>query len=172
MALSKELKILLGLFLGIMVAVVLLESAANPVNTATSSRIYNNQSITLSGVGINNVTLEGKNFEGTPVVSGMKNFTTWGIFTATNYTIYQITENGKQVVKIGVLSNSTGLAYNTVNVTYTFQPYGYVSESGGRTITTLILVTAALGILVFVVVGMWKKAGNILGMGRKTQELT
>lgn len=160
--------VLFGMFIIAMIAIVLLQSTGDNVNTSTATRTEANHSVTMGGVGINNATLNGKNFEGTVTVSGMKNFSTWGVFTSTNYTVYQTTSEGKQVVKIGVLSNSTGLAFNTVNVTYTYHPEGYVSNSAGRSIMTLVLVIMALGLLITIVVQLFgmERLKAILGVGR------
>ncbi len=60
--------------------------------------------------------------------------------------------NGLLSVQLAANDTASGIVGNSVNLTYTYNPDGYISDSGGRALTNLILIFAALAILVFVIV--------------------
>ncbi|KKL59488.1 hypothetical protein LCGC14_2214870 [marine sediment metagenome] len=75
--------------------------------------------------------------------------------------------NGLLSVQLAANDTASGIVGVSVNTSYTYNPDGYVSDSGGRAITLLILIFAALAILVFVVVVFIKQGsmGELMRRG-------
>ena len=74
--------------------------------------------------------------------------------------------NGLLSVQLVANDTASGIVGDGVNVSYTYNPDGYISDSGGRAITLLILIFASLAILVFVVV-VFIKQGSMGELMRK-----
>ncbi|HEC39511.1 MAG TPA: hypothetical protein ENI29_14825 [bacterium] len=64
--------------------------------------------------------------------------------------------NGAKTVTLTANDSASALVGTAVNVSYTYNPDGYISDAGGRSISKLILVISALAIVVFVIVVMFK----------------
>lgn len=156
---SRDVKVVLGMFVGVIIAIVLMQTMGDNVNASTVTQTYINQTVTAPSVGTT-VNLEGKNYEGSAVVVN------GSMVISTNFSLIQLTVNGKQVV---ALNNTAATSYvgRPINVTYTYQPYGYISTSGGRSLFELVLVIAAIALVVFVVTMLWKKASTQNLMGRR-----
>lgn len=59
---------------------------------------------------------------------------------------------GLQTVQLTLNDTAEDYAGTPVNVTYTYEPDGYLNNGGARAMALLILIFAALGIMIFVVV--------------------
>ena len=60
---------------------------------------------------------------------------------------------------------SSTAAGQSINVSYSYEPQGYMRESSSRTVALLITILGALAIVLFVLMSMWKSDSlqNILG---------
>ncbi|KKK63034.1 hypothetical protein LCGC14_2998340, partial [marine sediment metagenome] len=58
------------------------------------------------------------------------------------------------LLSVQLVFNDTGADFEgtDINVSYTANPDGYISDSGGRSVTRLILIIGALAIVIFVIV--------------------
>ena len=122
---------------------------AGTVGDVTTLASIANQTITAPAVG-SSVELNGQGVSGTPVVT---NQTGGETIPATNYTIAQgLGSDG--IIALKYTSLAGPYAGRKVNVTYTYEPDGYISDSqpGARSITLLIVIFAALAIAA---VGLW-----------------
>lgn len=124
-----------------------------------------------------NVTVTGANVNATLDLTGRQIVTTVAIVNATNGTKTLVGLGGSLQTGIGsngllsvqLLLNDTASAYagQSINVSYTANPDGYISDSGGRAIARLILIFGALAIMVFVFVVFMKEGTLGKMMGRK-----
>ena len=146
--LNTDVKVFFGIFIGVILAVVLLGSAADTVFNSTNTFNQSNLSVTAPAIN-GTLTLTGRS-----LVSG----TTPIIRNATNSELQSlgmdVTDgviNGVRTVFLQV--NDTAFPSNgtAVNVTYLFVPDGFVPGTGG-TLLTLVVLFGSLGVLIFVVV--------------------
>lgn len=143
---------ILVLFIGIVVALSLLNGGINEnIGTVTQTRTVVNSTQTmptgttllvLNGQAISNVVITNSSNVSAPIVP------------ATNYTIvnYDVT-TGTLRAGIRNLSGSPGWGGQSVNISYTYEPLGYATDSGTRAVTQLIAIFAALAIVGVIV---WK----------------
>jgi len=66
------------------------------------------------------------------------------------------------LLSVQLILNDTAADFtsDTVNVSYTANPNGYVSDAGGRSITNLIVIFSALAIMIFAIV-VFAKEGTL-----------
>ena len=151
-----QLGIIMGVFIIALVGVVLFQITAQETSKSTDTIHNVNQTITLSTVGATT------NLDGKAVVSGsvlVSNDTEEGavsIVPSTNYTIAnnQIV-NGVLTATITPTVNSPW-AEESVNITYEYQPTGYITDGGGRAIADLIPLFFILGIVILLLLPVMK----------------
>lgn len=135
------------MFIGVIVALALLGSGgiSDGVTVVTQTVNQVNQTFTAGAVG-GNVTLNGQaayNLVYTNATSGVAIAST--NFTVTNYVL----TNGDPRATLKTNANSV-YAGKSVNITYTYEPVGYATDSGTRSITQLITILSALAVIAFV----------------------
>jgi hypothetical protein len=131
-------------FMGVIVALTLLQIIASGANAVSTTKSYVNSSGNTSGTGQTRY-LEGQEIIGTPVVR----FTNGTILTAT--TDYTITEAVRTDTGVkGILYTNVNGFCNTSLVSYTAGLEGYADDSASRTILPLIVIFLAIGIAVWV----------------------
>ena len=159
-------KALFIIFVGAIVTAVLIGSIADQIFAETNTITITNVTVTASAV---NVTLD---------LTGRDILTVIDIYNATNESVQSYIGNGTNIVSgtstttglrsVQLVLNDTeagpSIAGTTVNVSYTANPDGYISDLGARSITLLITLFAALAILIFVVVVLMKEGslGNLI----------
>lgn len=145
-------KAIVTIFVGAIIAIVLLGSIADSIFNQTNTFDVANETL----ASTNGTTLlllpelQGKFVNNIVVYNGSDTI----ILTAGNFTIFNKhinASNGVETVKINVTTQPIyqGEAWN---ISYTNQPNGYLERSSDRAITLLITIFASLGILIFVVV--------------------
>lgn len=112
-------------------------------NTANS---YTNTTVTLGDV---NVAKEVS----TPCEQGIissviTNKTNGTVIATSSYSTSQMV-GAKGVLASAVTLTDAGLANKSFNISCVYKPYGYVEDSGGRTVAGLIVIFAALALLGF-----------------------
>ncbi len=160
-------KMVMTIFIGAIITIVFLGSIADAIFTQTTILERTNNTVTAPAVNgtldlvgrevvgeiiINNVSqANGENMEGTGL----------NIVTGTS------ASTGLLSVQLTVNDTGSGNASQSVNVSYTYQADGYISDSGGRSVTTLILIFGALAIVVFAIaqifMGSLNKIQNMNG---------
>lgn len=167
LAVKNNVMVWIGLFVLAMIGVVLMIEVSNV--TTQNSSLYTNTNQSLAGTanGVN-TTLSGKNFQGTPVVVNRSlQGVNFSALNAGSYTVVQRIRNGKQVVEFQLLNNS--FASQPLNITYTWEPEGYIEDSGGRNVFVLILVVMAFALIAWVLAELYKMDGirDMLSIGRR-----
>lgn len=162
MAFKSDMKMILIIFIGLIIATVFIASIGDQIFLETNT--FNQTNFTVTAPAINGtVLLTGRELVPgtTPIVRNATNFELQnaGIFVTDGLI------NGVKTVFLSV--NDSGFPSNasSVNVSYNFNPDGYLSDSGTRSITLLILIFSALAALIFVIVQIWKNDSfqNLLG---------
>ncbi|KKN08452.1 hypothetical protein LCGC14_1056560 [marine sediment metagenome] len=149
---NTDIKVFFGIFIGVILAVVLLGSAANSVFNSTNT--FNQTNLTVTAPAINGtLVLPGRSLTGTtPVVRNSTGISLQnaGVFVTDGLV------NGAQTVFLQV--NDSGFPNNgtSVNATYFFIPDGFVPGAGG-TILKLVVLFGALAVLFFVVMKVIKE---------------
>jgi len=77
---------------------------------------------------------------------------------ATNYTITNyVVSNGQLVTRLTSLGGSDAFQGKAVNFTGLAEPFGYDTSAGGRTMSSLIIVLAALALVVVILGAIMKE---------------
>lgn len=142
---GSSVGMLIVVAVAIIVGLVLLQQSATNVGTLTTMDTVTNSQITAPAVG-SSITLQGQAVSGFSATNG----TSGDAIPASNYTITsRVVSNGQLVSTLTALDGTTiGWQGKLINVTYTYEPYGYDTSSGGRAIANLIIVFFAIGIAV------------------------
>lgn len=129
--------------IGLIVGLVMLNQASNDVNTVTNTRSVVNLSATTGALNVP-VTITGyQGVQGTYTIINSTNDN----FANSNISLGSSSTNGQKVLVLTALNgNYTNKA---VLITATLEPTGYITESSGRALASLIIILAALGLLVF-----------------------
>ncbi len=153
-SLKLDGKAIFGIFISAILGVVLLVAIADQVvlNTNTAT--------------VTNGTLTAPAINGTLDITGRELITAIEIYNGTNSTQTLIGLGGAlrtASVSGGLLSvqftlNDSAASYSgkPVNVTYTYNPDGYITDASARSITILIILFGALGILIVVLVFLFR----------------
>ena len=145
-----SLGIIITVAIAIIVGLILFQSIAGNVENGTQSNGATTATNALyTGVLNSPVELTGQELVS---VTGVTNRTGGNTVVPANYTIAECvrtTDNLKGICykSLGVgLGGATVSGNSTVLVTYTYYPSGYIDDSGGRSITAIIILLAAIAI--------------------------
>ncbi len=147
---KMDLKSFFVIFIGVIIAVVFLQSIANTAFAQTTAGNVTNNTITAPNNG-SSISLTGREVTGTPQAF---NATDGAVVPSTNFTLATGLVDGIATVQYTNLDS----VWNgvSVNVTYNFNPDGFVSEATTRSVILLIIIFGALAILVFVISILFK----------------
>lgn len=155
-------KAIFKVFIGAIITIAIISIVATSIVGQTTIGTHS-ENVTAPAIN-GTLDLRGRSLVSQTLVAEALNVTNTsaGIFlqTATG-------SDGLRTVQL-TLNDTAGIfAATLVNVTYTFQPDGYLSNSGARAIALLILIFGALAIMVFVVVIFIKDGsmGRLIGRG-------
>lgn len=138
----------IGIFITIAIAVIvgaiLLQAAAPSVASMNTILTVNNESLTLPAAP-GNVTLKGQ----ATFNHILTNRTSGTPIPASNFTVYNdVLVNGQLVSILRLLDGN--FSGNVVNVSYTYESFGYANDGGTRAIIGLVLIFSAIAIFVVV----------------------
>lgn len=156
MAISEgDFKAIMIVFIGSIIAATLIVSIADQTNLETNTFVNQNQTVTAGAVNATVDTI-GRELIGTGSTKNATNATGLdqiglGVFLQTG-----TGTNGLRTVQLVVNDTGSAFAGESINVSYTYNPDGYISSAGARSITNLIVLFAALAALVFVIVSFMK----------------
>ena len=141
--------ILIVLFIGAIVGLVLLQTTAQETDDALTTRFLANRTITAPAAG-STTDLVGQELLSTPIVT---NASGGGVVPTTNYTIAEgvSTVDGLKRIRYTTVGPSP-FASKSVNVSYTYGPEGYIEDSAGRSIFSLVIILGALALAVFLLI--------------------
>ena len=147
-------KAILSIFIGAIIAVVCLGTIADSIYTQTNTFTNANETVTAPVVN------------GTLDLTGRELVTQVEIYNNTNISQSLIgsggslqtgtATSGTRTVQLAIDDNAVAFAGLSVNVSYIYNPEGYLSLGGARSIQSLILIIGALAILIFVIVVLIK----------------
>ncbi len=163
-------KAIFTFFIGAIITIVFLASVADSVFTQTTTFSTTNETVTSLAVN-SSLALTGREltdtsttetWNGTGNSSASSNLQNSGVIVDTRII------NGVKTVALTINDTGSAFAGGTINVTYDFQPDGYISNAGGRSIALLIIIFGSLAILVFGLV-VFIKDGTLGRLMAKTR---
>ena len=150
----KKIGIIVSLFVAIIVGVVLLQSSAQNVGDAVNTVTIANQSLTSNIVnGTPQYLTNIKSISNVVVYNETGGIVGAGNYTITNNVIY----NGQEAVSI--VGDTTAAYKSKWKISGTAQPLGYIADSGGRSVASLVVILAALAIVAVVLYPSIKEFG-------------
>ncbi len=169
-SLQGDGKAIFTVFIGAIIAVVFLASIANSV--FDQSTTFTNANETVTALAVNtSLSLVGRELTDSPSA------TTWNATNesdATNQqnngiTLSTATVNGIRTVVLTLNDTAEDFVGDTINVSYIYEPDGYLERAVDRNIVGLITLFGALGALVFVLVVfiMNGSLGRLMGRSKK-----
>lgn len=154
-------KAIFMVFVGAIIVAVFLGSIGDSIFSQTNTISLENSTVT--GPAVNGtLDLTGRALVGAAVIT---NATDGALANGTFIETVTSATTGLRTVQLGI--NDTGIANaaQSLNVSYTYEPDGYVSTSGGRGIVRLILIIGSLALVIFVIVVFIKDGslGKLMG---------
>ena len=147
--------VFLIMFIGVVVGIAILQQSATNIAVLTTEVVVANQSFTFP-TNATYVTLTGQSARSVSVI----NQTGLEVVNEGNYTIVNnVVNNGALESRLYGKANIPNSRYagRLVNVSYTYQPYGYDTSAGGRTIAGLIIIFSALAIAVVAITPVFRE---------------
>ncbi len=156
-------KAILAVFIGAIIALTFMSPIADSIFGSTNTLTVTNLTVTAPAATSPNSTLDLRGREVIGSVIAVNNSGT--VIIGTNFSFADgFASNGLRTVRI--TTTSAEFAGQGLNLTYTYKPDGYQNDSAARASTLLILIMAALGLVVFVIVVFVKQGslGDMLKM--------
>lgn len=150
-------KAFMVMFIGAIIAVVFLTSIADTDVNITSTQTLTNHSFT-AGANGTSVDLPGRSVLSVSQVWNETNGTAGFplLLTSNNFSVTTTLNSSRTGIRFTVLDEN--IESSLKNITYTFEPLGYLDSVGARSVNNLIVIFGALAILVFVVVILFKES--------------
>ncbi len=164
--LQSDGKAIFQVFIGTIIALVFIAVIGDSIFSQTNTLTQGN--VTVTGPAINATTdLNGRTLlTVTNILNATSNNTIFGNASVGGVILQTGTGTGG-INSVQIFINDTGTAFvgTSIRVAYTYEPEGYLSNSGTRAIALLITIFAALAIMVFVVVVFMKEGsmGKLIG---------
>ena len=169
MANKTSIIFILIVFIWAVITATLIGSIANQTNLLTNTFSVSNETVTVPST-----------VNGTLDLTGRDLVTEIEIINATNNTAGNVVPVGLSLQRgfgnsglltVQLFANDTASIDlgESVNISYIYNPDGYVNTVGGRAITNLIVLFAALAIVVFIIVMMFGSEAlqNLLSMSNR-----
>jgi len=152
-SLKGDGKMIFMIFIGALITVVFLGAVANSIFAQTNTITVTNETQTAAAIN-SSITLTGRsNITPITVVNASSDAADW----TGNFTVSTTDSDGD--LGIFLFSRNVtgaGFAGESIGVSYTYEPFGYIQDSGARSVTLLIVIIGALAIVVFIIVVMLK----------------
>lgn len=146
-------KMIFLITIGAILALAFMTPIANSVVGSTDTISVTNNTVTSPAVN-STAFLNGRSLEGTMLITNTTNADITSQFDTTNKL-----NNG--LLSVAITANDTtaaqGNTASPINVTYTAQPDGYLSDGGARSTLTLVIIISALAILFVVIQYLFDK---------------
>lgn len=145
-------KMIFMIFVGAIITVVFLATIANSIFAQTNLVTVTNETETAAAVN-SSITLTGRSNTTAITVVNASDGTDW----TANFTVSSTDSDGDLGIFLFTRDvTGAGFAGESINTSYTYQPFGYIQDSGSRSVTNLIVIIGALAIVVFIIVVMFK----------------
>lgn len=142
-------------FIAIITALAIYTGGVTPqIGTLTQTQINVNKTITAPAAG-SSMFIDGQINNTVVLITNSTNVSF--ILPQTNYTITQDTSQGVIKLKLTMLTGVPNLAGKSINISYGYEPEGYVSDGGSRSVVFIIPLLAVLGI---VAIAIWAAMKN------------
>ena len=145
---QNDFTALIAIFVGLIIATVLLASVADSVFEQTNTITVTNESVVVGAINVS-VATTGRDLVGVGTVSNSTN-ASQGQFLG--LIVGEGNINGAKTIFLTANDTASDQVGETVNVSYTANPDGFLTESGTRSIVTLVVLFGALAALVFIIV--------------------
>ncbi len=152
---------ILMIFIGLIIAVVLLQSVADQVFNTTTTLTATNNTVTTPANGTT-ASLTGRTLIGTATVTNGST-----PVASTNVTVATALVSGVETITVTV--NNASFANLALNFSYNFEPDGFLQSGSSRAIIVLVTLFGALAALIFVIgltISMLRDAGLIGGRNK------
>lgn len=157
---SNQIGLLLVAAISIIVGLILLQATAGYVSSSTTTGTVVNKSLTLGAAGATITVPDAQAITNVIVINNTASALALYV-NPSNYTILNYNPVGG--VAVAQIKTNTGAYYasQVVNVSYSVEPIGYVTDSGSRTVATLIIIFGAIAIAVFALWPAMKGLGDM-----------
>ena len=164
---SGDFKAVIAIFVGLIIAIVLLASISDSIFEQTNTITVTNESVVVGAINVS-VGTTGRDLVGVGTVS---NSTNASQDPFTGLIVGEGNINGAKTVFLTANDTASALVGSTVNVSYTANPDGFIPESGARSITLLIIIFGALAALIFIIVVLIKEGSfrDIMSKNRRSR---
>ena len=161
---NPDARMVFIIFIGLIITAAFMVNIGDAVNNSTSLTTLTNGTFTSAAVN-SSLTLPGR--ANTTVIT-IVNATNGTLDWTANFTVDTTNSNGVLGIFL-VTRDVTGVGFpaEAINVSYTYEPQGYLGDSGSRNVALLILIMSALAMVVFTIVMIWK--GSLAEMLRSTK---
>ena len=144
-SLKGDGKAIFTVFVGAIIAIVFLASVADSIFTQTTTFTETNTTVTVLAINTS-LTLQGRDLNTATAVSNV----TFDDLISRGLIIDDGLVNSVKTVRLTANDSASALVGTSVNVTYDYNPNGFITIAGGRSIALLITIISALAIMVFV----------------------
>lgn len=155
------------IFVGLIITTVFIANIGDAVSDQTSLTTLTNSTFTSAAVN-SSITLPGRSNTTSITVI---NATNASLDFSANFTVD--TTNSQGVLGVFLVTRDVtgaGFPAEEINVSYTYQPSGFLTDTGARNVSLLIVIMSALAMVVFVIVVLWKtslkRLLDVKGFGR------
>lgn len=163
--LKADGKMIFTIFIGAIIAIVFLSTIGDSIFTQTNT--FTNINETVTGPAINGtVDLVGRELATSLSVINGSNASSADLLAQGIALQTGVGSNGLLTVQLSLNDSGSEYVGQPINVSYIYNPQGYVSDGGARSITSLILIFGALAILIFVVVVLFQTGSLSKLLGR------
>lgn len=139
---------IIAIFVGVIIATVLLSSISDSVFDQTTTFTVTNESVVVGAINVS-VATTGRDLIGTATIDNSSNASS-GQFTGLSVGDTTLINGAKTISIVANDTASTNVG-TTVNVSYSYNPDGYLSDGGARSIASLIVVFGAIAAFIFVI---------------------
>lgn len=137
----KPIGLMITVFVALIVGMVIFQESGKVLSTVTQTNAFDGTATLPANAGV--LVLQGQSVSSVVII----NATGGETINSGNYTITNNDVSTGTLRAILTMGN-TKYVSKPVNITYNFEPVGYVNDSGTRAIFGVILVMAALAIAV------------------------
>lgn len=142
-------------FIVIIVGLAIYSGGIAPnVGTLTQTKTNTNKTITAPSAAGQSVFIDGQRIIGSLVALNASNSSQ--VLPTSNYTVQSDVSTGVLRLQFTLLAGN-GYAGKPLNVSYQYEPEGYISDAGARSVTSLIGIMTALAV---VAIAMWAAMGQ------------
>lgn len=162
---SGDFIAIIAIFVGVIIATVLLSSISDSIFDQTTTFTVTNESVVVGAINVS-VATTGRDLVGAGTVSNSSNasLNAFGLSVIDNVLI-----SGAKTISLVANDTASGKVGTTVNVSYTYNPDGYLSDGGARSIASLIVVFGAIAAFMFVIIILIKQGSfrELMGKNRR-----